>query len=329
VAEEAGDLALYIESVESRVHIHAIHFRGDFAKGIARLQELLTLLDRAKIEATPLADELRLRFYIVGSLILVAIRYGDYALALHYSQIGIALADAVGQRHRRMHFLLNLALAEQFAGDYAAATAHNLEALACAEEIGDVDEMALLKANLCLTLRQSGALTEALAYGLDAIEMLVSLGNKRIEGQARNRVGHTLAALARWADAYAAYGEALAVWAAMQHPNRYEAVAGRAVAALQLGKHAEALALVEEALDFVTSNGLIGIVEPVRLYLNCEAVLTAVGLSERAHHALLQADDWVQTMAGRISAERVRATFLTNRPDNQLLKSRVSSLSIR
>jgi tetratricopeptide (TPR) repeat protein len=193
------------------------------------------------------------------------------------------------------------------------------------EERGDVDEMALLKANLCLTLRQSGALPEALAYGLEAIEMLVSLGNTRIEGQARNRVGHTLAVLGRWGDAYAAYGEALAVWATVQHPNRYEAVAGRAVAALHLGKHAEALALVEETLDFTINHGLVGIVEPVRLYLNCEAVLTEVGLSERAHRALLQADDWVQTIASRISDESVRATFLAKRPDNQWLKSHISS----
>ncbi len=328
LAQESGDLLLYIESVESRSHINAIHFHGDFAKSIARLQELLMLLDRTKVEgpSLPLADELRLRLYILNSLALIATRYGDYALAMRYSQMGITLADEVGQRQRRMHFLLDFALAEQFSGNYAAAIAHNLEALAIAEEIGDIDEMALLKADLCLTMRQSGALSGALAYGLEAIDMLVSLGNKRIEGQARNRVGHTLAVLARWADAYAAYGEALSVWATVQHPNRYEAIAGRAVAALQLGQRSEALALVEEVLNFILGNGVIGIVEPVRLLLNCEAVLTGVGQGEHGHQVLLQAKNWVQTIASRISDDNVRATFLDSRPDNQLLKSRVSSL---
>jgi tetratricopeptide (TPR) repeat protein len=213
-----------------------------------------------------------------------------------------------------------MALAEQFAGMYAQAIAHNREALAIAEEIGDTDEAALLDANLCLTLRQAGELEAAKAIKFQQI-----LGNKRIEGQARNRAGHTLSALGRWADAYHAYGEALVVWESLQHPNRNEALAGRAAAGFHLGKQEEALALVEEVLDFVARKGLPGIVEPVRLLLNCETVLGGVEQVERARQVLLQAEQWIEMIAGRISDETMRAAFLHNRPDNQLLKTRIAS----
>ncbi|MEZ4728514.1 MAG: hypothetical protein R3E79_15375 [Caldilineaceae bacterium] len=131
--------------------------------------------------------------------------------------------------------------------------AHNHAALKIAEEIGNLDSVALLQATLCLTLRQQGELTQALDYGLVAVESLHTLGNRRIEGQARNRVEHTLLALARWADAEAAYREVLVVWEPMQHPNRYEAVAGRAVALYHLGRAEEALSLAQEVLTFVAA----------------------------------------------------------------------------
>jgi predicted ATPase len=320
LASELPDLGAYITAVESRIHINAIHFRGDFAKGIARLEELLTLMDTT---TTPITDAEYLRVRILQSLALISIRYGDYAAAIQRSQQVLAWTHQVGHRPRQCYALIDLALAEQFAGMYTEAIAHNHEALALAEEIGDVDETGLVKANLCLTLRQHGELEQALAYGLEAIQILSALGNEWLEGQARNRVGHTLSALGRWGNAYAMYGEALVVWEPLQHPNRYEAVAGRAAAACQLGKHDEALALVHEAMDFVAAKGLAGIVEPARLLLNCEAVLSALGQSAQASQALLQADAWMQTIASRISDDAVRAAFLRNKPDNQLLKSRL------
>ena len=279
LARESEDLGAYITAVESRVHINAIHFRGDFAQGIARLQELLVLMETA---TTPIAEEEALRVRTMQSLVLIAIRYGDYALAIHYAELTLAWARQVQHRPRQCYVLIDLSLAEQFAGMYSEAISHLLEAFALAEEIDSLDEVGLIKANLCLTLRQCGEIERAIAYGLEAIKILNAFGTKRLEGQARNRVGQALSVLERWGDAYAMYGEALLVWEAMQHPNRYEAVAGRAVAAYQLGKKDEAAALVQEVMDFVTNKGLMGIVEPARLLLNCESVLGALGHSEQA-----------------------------------------------
>lgn len=315
LAQASADLGLYIGMVEERIHINAIHFRGDFAQGIARLEELLPLLDQA---TTAIDDAQNLRFRILQSLPILAIRQRDYGAAIHYAQAALALARQLAHRHRQCSILLDLALAEQFAGLYEQAVAHNLASLAIAEEIGDVDQIALLKANLCLTLRQQGALTEALAYGEAAIASLRTLGNRRLEGQARNRVGHTLLALERWMAAEQAYAEALLVWAPTQHPNRYEAVAGRAVALYHLGRAPEALSLAHEVLTFVASADLIGIVEPVLLLLNCATALAGCGEDAAAYTALERAGDWVQRVTVRNHEEWVRTAFLA-RPDIQTL----------
>jgi tetratricopeptide (TPR) repeat protein len=321
IAQAVADLSLYFHTVEARIHINAIHFRGDFAQGIARLEALLRMLDGA---TDTISDAENFRSFLLNSLSLVAIRWRDYALAMRYAKAGLALAQQMRHRQRQCQSLLDLALAEQFAGLFAEAVTHNRAALTLAEAIGEADLMALLQANLCLTLRQQGALTAALDDGQIAVTTLRALGNRRIEGQARNRVGHTLLALERWGEAETAYAEALIVWEPTHHPNRYEAVAGQAVALLHLGRQAEALPLVEAVLNFVAEHDLVGIVEPVLLLLNCATVLTASAEPAQAAAVLQQADGWVQTVADRISDERVRGVFLA-RPDNQLLQARLAS----
>ena len=321
----SANLSMYIDAVESRIQINALHFRGDYAAGITRLQELLPLLDQAnQADGSSIRDIERIRFRVIQSLVLVAIRYGDYALAIRCCEQNLAWNSDVAHLQQRGWILLDIALAEQFAGLYPAAIAHNLEALAIARKVGATDDEGLLQANLCLTMRQSGDWDQGLRYGQAAITVLEEVKWARVLGQARNRVGHTLLALERWADAYAAYGEALVVWAPLQHANRYEALAGHAVAAAHLGKQEEALALVAEVLDFTTTAGLAGIVEPVLLLLNCATVLCDAGQTARAQEVLAQADAWVQTIAGRISDDAIRAVFLHQRPDNLRLRRRLA-----
>jgi tetratricopeptide (TPR) repeat protein len=322
----SANLSMYIDAVESRIQINALHFRGDYAAGIARLQELLLLLEQAtQADGSAIRDIGKIRFRVIQSLALVAIRYGDYALAIRSGEQNLAWNSDIAHEQQRGWTLLDVALAEQFAGLYPAAIAHNLEVLAISRKVGATDDEGLVQANLCLTMRQSGDWDQSLRYGLAAIAVLEEVKWARVLGQARNRVGHTLLALARWGDAYAMYGEALIVWAPLQHPNRYEALAGRAAAAAHLGKQDEALALVAEVLDFTAAAGLAGIVEPVLLLLNCAAVLSGSGETERAKQVLTQADTWVQMIAGRISDDAVRQAFLHARPDNQLLRRRLAS----
>ena len=318
LAQASSDLGFYIGAVEERIYINTLHFRGDFAQAIARLEALVRLLDTAP---TPVTDADNLRFRLLRALVMVAIRYRDYGVAIHYATLALAWTRQIAHRYHECSCLLDLALAEQFAGLYAEAVIHNRAALAIAEVIGDIDTIALLKANLCLTLRQHGELTAALDDGLAAIESLHTLGIRRLEGQARNRVGHTLLAMERWGDAEVAYRAALVVWEPMQHPNRYEAVAGRAAALGQLGRADEALPLAQEVLTFVAAAAeLAGIVEPVLLLLNCESVFAGCSEQRSAQQVLQYAVAWVDLVAGRISDETVRTAFLA-RPDVRRLQT--------
>ncbi|MBX3011336.1 MAG: hypothetical protein KF832_07500 [Caldilineaceae bacterium] len=321
-AQVVADLSLYLNVVEERIHVNAIHFRGDFGQGIARLEALLQLIDQT---VPPLRDAEEIHFRILQSLPIMAIRHRDYGLAIRYATQALRQAKQLDHGQREYDILLDLALAEQFAGLYPEALAHNQAALALAEAKGDTDQVALLKANLCLTLRQMGELDAALRYGQEAITLLGALGNRRIEGQARNRVGHTLLALARWDEAEVAYGEALVVWESLQHPNRYEAWAGRAVALAALDHPQEARGAVEAVVAFIAQHGFVGIVEPVLLCLNCAEVLTSLGDRDQALELLRQADDWVAMVATRISDEAVRHAFCHNHLYNQVLQQRMRS----
>ncbi|MEZ4676104.1 MAG: BTAD domain-containing putative transcriptional regulator [Caldilineaceae bacterium] len=322
LALHSSDPQIYMRAIECPIHIRAIHFRGDYNAGIDRLNALLAALEQQPDSA--FANEqarVQLQIQLLSSLGLVAMRYGDYGLAIRTARQGIELFSDVDRRPWRGWFLLDLALAEQFAGFYADAIAHNRAALMIAEASGAIDDIGLLKANLCLTMRPGGELITGLCYGQEAIRVLASVGLTRMEGQARNRVGHILLALERWQEADDAYVAALAVWEPLRHPNHYEAVAGRAVARYQLRDQVAALALARTVLDFVDQKGLAGVVEPVLLLLHCETVLTGCGYAKEGRAVLQRAAAWIQTIAGRISDDRVRATFL-NRPDHQRLAER-------
>lgn len=322
LANEASDLSLQIRSVTSRVYRNALHFRGDFAKGIARLAEMLALLDTT---SSPLADRDTICMDLLTALGSICVRYGDYARAIHYIKENLAHATNLGHPESRAWILSDLAGAEEYAGLYTESLAHSQEALTLAHEIGSADLIGVLKMNLSFTLLQHGELEKAQATAVESVEILRALGHPRIEGQGRNCAGHALLALGRWRDAYAAYGEALKIWQTLEHPNRYEAVMGRAVAALHLDRQDEALASVTEVLEFIANNGLMGFVEPVHLLLKCQEVLYALEHFEEAYQVLWQANEWVQTIASRISNEAVRHAFLYNRPDNLLLQSRFAS----
>jgi DNA-binding SARP family transcriptional activator/predicted ATPase len=340
LTEEAEDLRLYISAVESRIHTNALHFRGDFAQNIGRLQQMLALLDTLPSSAAsseiPAAEgnggaskeASDLRSKLLQSLAIVSLRYHDYALAIHYYRENLNWITPLAHQQRRAGALLNLALAELHAGLNESAIAHSQEALTLAEEIGAVFYTGLLKLNLGLTLRFAGRLEESLAYALAGSDILKKLKMGRLEAQGRNRVGHTLLAMRCWPDADAAYARALEAWSQIRHPYRYEAVAGRAVAAFHLHRADEALAGVEECLSFVESQGLQRITEPVNLLLNCEEVLRGVGQAARAQQVLQQAENWVGLVAARISDEAIRRVFLA-RPDNQELRRRLAMKEMR
>lgn len=330
LALAADDRLAYIETVCSRIHVEVVQFRADYAHALAQLQHLLRELDdleRADHDDVVHDDDPQstalLRYTLNTSLGLTALRWGDYALAMRTGRAKLAALGDLVYGPKRVHSLLDLALAETFAGLCHDATAHNREALALAEAMHANDDIGLLQANLCLSLRQCGEYEQSLTHGMQAAELLHAIGIRRMEGQARNRVGHTLLAMKSWEKADDAYRDALAVWAPLNHPNHVEAVAGRAVALWQRGRRDEALACVHQVLGAADPEGFAGMVEPVLFGLNCAVVLEQSGETGAALAVLRQTQRWVMTTAARISDAQVRNVFLHVRPDSQRLAAQL------
>ena len=106
LAQASFDLGFYIGAVEKRIFINVLHFRSDFARAIARLEEMVQLLDTA---TTPLDDAEDLRFRLLRALSLVATRHRNYGLqpvaaSGHYSNVRdiiLGIAAITDRRQRR------------------------------------------------------------------------------------------------------------------------------------------------------------------------------------------------------------------------------------
>ena len=219
-ARETGDPFLIASTLKDHAEDQVLQFVGNFREAIGRLETALEL-----IANEPTADGLRTRIF--KALATANIRYGNYGRALFYGQQCLALCREQHQRIDEVDALLGCGLAAWFAGMYPEALEYNHKALALAEEIGDREGIGLLKANLSMSYRNAGDLEKSLAFGIEAVPLLDELAVRRIEGQARNRVGHTLLALERWQEADEMYASALEVWHPLNNPNLYEAKAGR------------------------------------------------------------------------------------------------------
>lgn len=312
LAKTIDDPHVYVNAVEGRIHVNAIHFRGDFGQGLTRLESLLPILDAIP---NPTTETEYLRSQVRSSIVTVGFRYGAYDVALRNARQNLAWARALDHQQELVAILLELALTELFAGLLPQAVAHNEEALARAREIGATDDVGLLQANHCMILRQCGELEAALAHGQAGAAILRELAQMRMLGQALNRSGHVQLALGQAAAAYETYGEALDVWAPLQHQNQYEAMAGRAAAALALDRREEAAQRVEDVLAFTAVYGVMGIVEPALLYWHVAQAQAELGQPAAAAATMETGRQWVQTIAARIAETAVRRAFL-QRPDN-------------
>jgi predicted ATPase len=126
-------------------------------------------------------------------------------------------------------------------------------------------------------------------------------------------LGHALAGLGHQAEAADAYRQALTMrqkWG--QHHLAVEPLAGLARVALVQKNRTEALAHVGEILDYMEDHpALAGTLEPLRIYLTCYRVLSAIG-DPRASGTLDAAYRLLQERAATIEDEDLRCSYLEN-----------------
>jgi tetratricopeptide (TPR) repeat protein len=138
------------------------------------------------------------------------------------------------------------------------------------------------------------------------------LDSRLIEGHALLHLGHALLALENLAEASDVYEQAIEVQRELGLAHLIaESRAGLARVALALNDHDTAKAYVAEILAHLAHDNLDGAEEPLRVYLTCYRVFSAIH-DPHAYDLLLKAHDLLQTRAENISDENLRRSYLEN-----------------
>lgn len=242
----------------------------------------------------------------------------DQAFAL-YEQ-ALACHRAVGHRMHEAGVLSNLGYVDLRIGNYAQAAARFAEARTLASGVGQRGLEGIILINIALATCHDGWPDKALADAEAARALLKAAGNRwaeaaalRVMGQCELASGRAARAGEWLADAHARFRTLeLAAMAA-------EAAALLAEARLAEGRHAEALALVDEvyaALDGGVS--IEGCEEPMRVHLSCWRVLRALD-DPRAEQRLAAARAQLLDRASRVKDPIQRERFLQRVDDHRAL----------
>ncbi len=314
LAEQLEDESMIVVALGAYAQNQVLHFAGDYKSAIARLEQALSIVE----QNAPRLDNRQ--GWLYHCLNLAYMRFGDYAMADVYAAKLLQLSQTHGNRFQEVDANLGIGLTATFAGQHRRSIAANHAALTLAREIEDKEGIALLTMNLGLAYRRAGELQKAREYGESAECQLSAMGIPRMLGQAQNRLAHTLAELTLYEDAYTTYQAAHATWLPQKHPNIYEAKAGLGAMAAQLGRLDEARELAIAVFEFANANNLYKVVEPILLLGNCVTALRLIDEAEKATAMRALGQQWIDTVASRISQENFRTSYLTNiRAHQQLL----------
>jgi tetratricopeptide (TPR) repeat protein len=244
---------------------------------------------------------------------------GDYPSAFAYYEQALGLKRETGDRYGESVVLTSLGDVAIILGGWERARASYDQALDLTRALGHRQQQGWALARLGLLLHQQGQHDDALVQAEQAQALARAINDRNTLAYALTLAGHALAALARPAEAGAAYREALELRAALAQPNlAAEAQAGLARLALAGGELPAALTQVEEILRQLDGRAIEGVDEPFRVYLSCYQVLRAAGDS-RAGDSLEAAYMLLRQRADRVAGSGARRDFLERVPSHRAL----------
>lgn len=261
------------------------------------LPEALTYLQRAEAIHRQI-DNPHGRGMTLINLAVVYEQQGDYMQAFACQQQVLELLEVFNDPYQRALVNHGLGVLLSRLGDYTNAEVHYRRALALDHKLGDREGVGWTQNNLGLLYNHRGDYEEALALHQTALQTGLALGARTIQGLAWSRLGQDYYGLGELEESYDAYLEAIALQTELgQRVWAIESQSGLAATQLALGMHEEALAVVQEILDFLATSTLDSAREPLLVYWNCYQVLDAVSdpqaltLLRTAHQQLMaQAD---------------------------------------
>lgn len=237
---------------------------------------------------------------------------GDYAAAIASYEAALLICREVDDRRSLGQALAFLGSACIHCGDYARARSCLNEAAQIFDGIDDPRGRGEVLTHLAQLLAVTAEWAAAQEVAASALQIAETIGDPHIAAYALTSLGHALAGQSRWEDAVAAYGRAQALWAELGlRPRQWEAQAGLARVVLAAGRPAEAQSLAQSVLAALAHDRAAQSA-PLRVYLDCSAVLREVGDAGRAEELVARARELLRERAGRIGTPALRRAFLEN-----------------
>ena len=249
---------------------------------------------------------------MLNNLGIVAWSQGDYAAASGYYEQSLYIRREVGDRFGESGALTNLGVLLREQGDYVQSRSYLEQSLQICQEINDRWSEAITLSNLSFVANKQGESETAHAFSENALQVAEEIGDLSTQGYALMNMAHALIALGQRDTAFKTYNRALALRRELgQHNLAVESLAGLARVALGAGELTQALAYIDEILQYLEANTLDGTEEPIGVYLTCYRVLSA---SEDMRARVILKDGYMLLIkrAAKISDKQIRRSFLEN-----------------
>jgi DNA-binding SARP family transcriptional activator/tetratricopeptide (TPR) repeat protein len=208
---------------------------------------------------------------------LLALRWRQYDRAETHLREALSMAQTMGDRRAESEAYTDLGRLASAQGDYERATIHCRKARRIARDLGDRSSEGKALTELGLLLLHQGDVQLAWKRSMLALEIAHALGDIASEARAWLVAGHVFSELDMLGQAAHAYSTALELQRKLgQSDLAAESLACLARVSLAQGDRSRARSLVEEVLERLDGCALPGANEPLRVYLTCYQVLTAV-----------------------------------------------------
>ena len=257
------------------------------------------------------------QFY--NALYSIAATEGELETALKYNEADLAICKAQGDLVAQAVIHCNIGECWLEFGDLPRARQWLDESLVRLRAVGERTIESSALSDLSQLALMQGDDVSALRHAQAAIHLARSTQASSYIVKALLRVGGAEMALGRGAAALQAYGSAWAEGADKQSPDRFEAAAGLAQAALAMGDPAAALAHAEPLHAHWQAGGRFeGAARPRWVMAHWHAVLQATA-HPQAPEVLVQARQALMDVADRLKDPVLRQGFLQRLPEHRHL----------
>ena len=244
---------------------------------------------------------------------LVAGYQGNYTTALDYCEQALRISREIGSRKGECLLLGNMGWLSGLLGDYQKARSCLEDNLRLAREIGDRYNETVALVNLSSYAGAMGDASAAVESAGRGLELARRSGDRNLQAWALTYMGHGLFDSGKLEPARKAYIEAFDLRREMNQAA-LATEPGAGLARIFLAEHdlPSAENQVQLILAQLEQDGTLeGTDQPLRVYLGCHLVLSALG-DPRARRILNTAHDMLRTRANGIPDPLARRQFLEN-----------------